>query len=475
MYKIHADSVLIYDSTLEDYKIGKGEVTLEQDKSGSFVFSLYPDHFYYDRFVPLKTVITVRKDNRIIFRGRILNAVTDYWNNKVITCEGELGFLQDSIVRPYVYSGELDVLFYQYINIHNTQVDDFKQFKVGTVTVVDPNGYVARSNTAYESTLDNMNTRLLEDATGGHLYTTHGDDGTEEIPTLHYLADFTGTASQTIEFGSNLRDYTKTVAAEEVATAIIPLGATVDDGNGETEDPKLTIAYVNGGLDYVYSPKGVEMYGWIFKTVEWDDVHDPNLLKSKAEAYLETIVNPPLTIELTALDLHLLDRSIDSFKVCEYVRVISKPHGIDTTMLCTKQTLDLLKPENDTIILGQTYASFTRSSNKVFSTMAHKMNNQITTINKTINSLSVKVVESDDTNLKPGIYQVYGEVDSLSINLVPVDNDLANEYCFEFIPSASFTGLTISPEIKWVNASQFIAGKVHQVSIVRGVGVIFSA
>ena len=57
MYKIFADGTLIYDSTLEDYKIGKGSITLETNKTGSFVFSVYLDHFYYDKFVKLKTVI----------------------------------------------------------------------------------------------------------------------------------------------------------------------------------------------------------------------------------------------------------------------------------------------------------------------------------------------------------------------------------------------------------------------------------
>ena len=94
MYQIFADDTLIYDSTIDDYKIGKGEITLEVNKSGSFVFSLYPDHFYYDKFIKMKTIITVYKSGEIVFRGRVLNAVEDYWNNKVITCEGELGFLQ---------------------------------------------------------------------------------------------------------------------------------------------------------------------------------------------------------------------------------------------------------------------------------------------------------------------------------------------------------------------------------------------
>ena len=227
MYKIYADDILIYDSTLEDYKIGKGSVSLETNKSGSFTFSIYPDHFYYDSFVRLKTVITVYKSDRIIFRGRILSDVTDYWNNKVITCEGELGFLQDSIIRPFSFSGTPKALFTKFINEHNSQVDEFKRFKVGTVTTVDSNNYISRSNEEYESALSNLNSRLIEDSLGGYFYITHGEDGRDPIPTINYLAEFTKVATQSVEFGANLKNYTKTVKAEDIATAVIPLGTLV--------------------------------------------------------------------------------------------------------------------------------------------------------------------------------------------------------------------------------------------------------
>ena len=267
MYKIYADGVLIYDSTLEDYRIGKGQITLEVGKSGSFVFSVYPDHFYYDRFVQMKTVITVYKSGRIVFRGRVLDDVTDYWNNKTITCEGELGFLNDSIIRPFSFEGRPAELFAQFIQTHNGQVDEFKQFKVGTVDIADPNDYIARDNTGYESTQSNLTSRLVDSGLGGYIYVTHGDDGTEELPTIHYVKDFAKVATQGIEFGVNLKDFTKTTKGTEIATAIIPFGAQIDDGDTNTENRRLTIESVNGGKDYVYDPEAVAYYGWIFQTV----------------------------------------------------------------------------------------------------------------------------------------------------------------------------------------------------------------
>lgn len=389
MYKIYADDTLIYDSTFEDYRIGKGQITIELNKSGSFVFSVYPDHFYFDEFVRMKTVITVFKSEKIIFRGRILHDVTDYWNNKVITCEGELGFFQDSIIRPFEFSGTPEQLFRKFVDEHNSQVDAFKRFKIGRITVVDGNNYIARSNAGYESTLSNLTSRLLESALGGNLYITHGDDGTDPIPTLNYLADFTNVSTQQIEFGSNLKDYTKSVKSQEIATVIIPLGAEVGEaGSGE----KLTIKSVNNGLDYVYDKTAFNLYGKIVKMIEWDDVTDASNLKKKAEAYVRESAKQNVTIELTAVDLHLLDRSIESFKMGDYIPVSSVPHNFDEVMLCNKQTIDLLKPDNDTVTLGYTVMTFTEKNSKILPAIS-----KVKVMESAVQKVSVQVAKIDET------------------------------------------------------------------------------
>lgn len=385
MYKIFADREMIYDSTLSDYKIGKGEITRESDKSGSFVFSLYPDHFYYDSFVQMRTVVKVYKSGRIVFRGRVLDDSVDYHNNKVATCEGELGFLRDSAIRPFDFTGTPAEFFRAIIEEHNAQVDEFKRFKVGECTV--DTGIISRVDASYPNAFDCITEYLIDtEDVGGHLLITHGADGQEEIPTIHYLADFPKTASQHIEFGVNLKDYAKKTSSADIVTAIIPLGATVDDGNSDTDDPRLTIASVNNGKDYLYSPTGVALYGWIIKPKEWDDITEAKALKAKAEEYVETMVQQHITVELTALDLHLLDRSIESYGVNEYIPVSSKPHGFSATLLCNRQTIDLLRPDNDTVTLGHTYATFTQKSVKAFSTVA-----SVNALKATVNSLAGKV------------------------------------------------------------------------------------
>lgn len=362
MYRIYADETLIYDSTLDDYIITKGQITKEVNKSGSFVFTIYQDHPYYDKLQKLKTIITVYKNEKIVFRGRILNDSIGSFKAKTFTCEGELSFLLDSIQRPYTFAGSPEKLFIQFISNHNSSIDEVKNFGIGEITVKDDNDYINRSNSSYDNTLTNIKDHLIK-THEGYLHITRGDN---QKPILNWFADFPYMSQQNINFGENLLDFVKTNSAENIATAIIPLGAKIksesEEETEEAEEKRLTIESVNGGIDYIYDPVAVAKYGWIFKVETWDDVTEPANLLRKGQASLNNIIKQNTTIEVKAIDLALMDRSIDSFELGDYINIISEPHGLNDKLLLKKQTLDLLKPDNDKITLGYTYSTFTDKS-----------------------------------------------------------------------------------------------------------------
>lgn len=362
MYRIYADETLIYDSTLDDYIITKGQITKEVNKSGSFVFTIYQDHPYYDKLQKLKTIITVYKNEKIVFRGRILNDSIGFFKAKTFTCEGELSFLLDSIQRPYTFAGSPEKLFIQFISNHNSSIDEVKNFGIGEITVKDDNDYINRSNSSYDNTLTNIKDHLVK-THEGYLHITRGDN---QKPILNWFADFPYMSQQNINFGENLLDFVKTNSAENIATAIIPLGAKIksesEEKTEEAEEKRLTIESVNGGIDYIYDPVAVAKYGWIFKVETWDDVTEPANLLRKGQASLNNIIKQNTTIEVKAIDLALMDRSIDSFELGDYINIISEPHGLNDKLLLKKQTLDLLKPDNDKITLGYTYSTFTDKS-----------------------------------------------------------------------------------------------------------------
>lgn len=362
MYKVYCDDYLIYDTKVESLKIFSAKLELELNKTGSFDFSIFPSHPYFDKLKRLKSIITVYQDDYLLFRGRILNDEQGFYNEKQVSCEGELAFLLDSVQRPYDFlSGDnyttVEKLFAFYINNHNSQVDEAHKFKVGNITVEDPNNYVVRSDSQYLTTWESINQKLIN-SYGGYLWVRHEADGNY----IDYLADFDTVSSQTVEFGKNLLSLNKITKGEDIATAIIPLGAKLQDEEGNDTEFRLTISDINEGVDYVYNDEAVNEYGWIFKTVIWDDVNVPVNLKRKAEEYLSDAMNLVVTIELDAVDLSMMHTEISAFKMGNYIRVITSPHSLNSSFLVKKLSIDLLNPQSNKLTLGTTYSTFTEQT-----------------------------------------------------------------------------------------------------------------
>lgn len=360
MYQVYCDGQLLHDPRLQEYQLLSPSLSLELNKTGSFTFTQYPNHPMAGLVEKLKSVIEVKKDGVVLFRGRPLSSKEGFYRQQDYTCEGELAFLLDSRVRPFEMAGGVTELFTYLINQHNEQVDETKRFQVGTVTVTDPNDYINRSNVTYETTWDILNTRLLN-TLGGYLWVRHEADGVY----LDYLADFPYMSTQRITFGENLLDYARTRDGSEIATALIPLGARLTDAEGKQTEERLTISDVNDGKDYVYDQAAVEQYGWIFTTQNWDDVTQAGNLKQKGLDALREKIKTVDAIEMTAADLSQMDKSFDDFRIGQYVFVDSPPHGMDgEKFLVTKMTLNLSDPSQNKLIFGRVKSSFTEETNR---------------------------------------------------------------------------------------------------------------
>lgn len=360
MYQVYCDGQLLHDPRLQEYQLLSPSLSLELNKTGSFTFTQYPNHPMAGLVQKLKSVIEVKKDGVVLFRGRPLSSKEGFYRQQDYTCEGELAFLLDSRVRPFEMAGGVTELFTYLTNQHNEQVDETKRFQVGTVTVTDPNDYINRSNVTYETTWDILNTRLLN-TLGGYLWVRHEADGVY----LDYLADFPYMSTQRITFGENLLDYARTRDGSEIATALIPLGARLTDAEGKQTEERLTISDVNDGKDYVYDQAAVEQYGWIFTTQNWDDVTQAGNLKQKGLDALQEKIKTVDTIEMTAADLSQMDKSFDDFRIGQYVFVDSPPHGMDgKKFLVTKMTLNLSDPSQNKLTFGRVKSSFTEETNR---------------------------------------------------------------------------------------------------------------
>lgn len=372
MYSIFADAVCIYSDTscVDSTKVINPKLTLEDNGAGSLIMTLPPCNVGYNTVQRLVTDISVRKDGVELWAGRVLSEERDFWNNRVLYCEGELAFFNDTTQPPNEYPN-IDIQKYiaMLVEIHNSKAPQNRRFAVGAVTVHDINLSTYRTN--YEKTIESLNN--LVQLYGGHLRVRKSENGTRY---LDYLRNYPDTCSQTIEFGKNLIDFTRKWDSSEFATVIVPLGKRLDDSPVESLDAYLTVESVNSGSLYVQSSNAVNTYGWIEKTVTWDDVEDPAVLLEKAKEYLADLQFDNMEIELSALDMHYLNVDTEAVKLLDEIQVISRPHGLNRLFPVTKLEIPLDSPEKTQFKLGDTVkTSLSGVNNQINAAIIQKIDN----------------------------------------------------------------------------------------------------
>lgn len=390
MYQVLCDEQILYDTRTEDRVLINPILTLEVNKTSSLTF--YKPSTNPIKINKLKSVIEVYQDGILLFSGRALNDKKDFYNTGKIICEGELSYLLDSIMGPYNFENMSvrDVLNILLTN-HNKQVKEAKkQFLLGNVNVIDNIGdadSIYRSSNDFTKTLHIIQDKFIEEL-GGYIQVRR----TKTAKYIDYLAECTHKNSQVIRFRSNLLDLTQFAKSEDIITCLIPLGSK-DENNIYT-----TIESTNNGLNYIYDETAVNLYGWIWGVKQWENVTTPRNLLTKAKTYLKDCINLSLSLELSAVDLSLLDVNIEKIKVGDWIKVISEPHGLDKYFLVNKMTLDLANPSNNKIFLGDAYRGLT-DRNLQSQKSSYKDLNKIV-IREANNTKNIKKVTEESSNTK---------------------------------------------------------------------------
>lgn len=409
MYRVLCDNKVLHDIRDEEYMLLEPKISLELNKTGNFDFSILPRHPNADVINKLKSKIEVYEDSELLFAGRSLTDEIDFQRTGQIACEGELAFLLDSVQRKNIFrtnkfqpiSSNIDI-FKNIIAEHNQQVEDSKKFTIGTIDI-DRVDKINNFDANYEKTWDLINTNFIEKYPG-YLRVRYQNG----VRYLDYVKQYGKVSNQVIRFGENLLDLKKYTKAENIKTAIIPMGG----GN-------VTIKNATGhnGTDYIYNQTAVDLYGWIFEKVDFPDASDPNTLFQKAQEYLKSCINLAITIELTAVDLHMIDVDINAIRLGDLVPCVSQQHGLLSTMgdvstyyLVSKYEIDLENPANNKITLGRTISSLTdkvagnTNLTNIVQGMAGRVNNAVNTANNAANTAEQVKAEMDAVTNK--IYPV---------------------------------------------------------------------
>ena len=349
MIQVYADGKLIHDTRLATHPILGLSTTTGENKGGTASIVLPPDHPAYSALVSHRTVVECYRDGRLGFRGRALTPKDDLLNRRTWLCEGELCFFQDGTSRPYLHQDTPEAIFTAIVEDYNSQVEDFKKFRIGDVTVTDANNYVRIESEKAEQCLDTLN--KLVSRCGGYIVFTTAEDGARVI---NWYADPGFRSNQVIEFGENLLDFSRDGASTDLATIIVPYGA-VDEATGKHID----ITSVNSGRDYLVDDEAKALRGSISRPVYWDDVTLPENLLRKAQEWLVQHRNVITRLSLTAADLSRMGKDIDDFRVGDTIRVRSKPHQLDEDFRLTDYTDNWLNPSQSHISLGKSITSLT--------------------------------------------------------------------------------------------------------------------
>lgn len=381
MFSAYADDKLFYSPRLlnEGYAITEPQATLELNKAGSFTFNLPSINPMYSSLKKLKTIITIREDDEVLWKGRVLNDAKDFYNTKAVTCEGELAFLNDIQYEPHDYSKKgikMGEYFKKLIEHYASECSEERMIKLGNVRGAFTDVLIYPKTTDYTNVWNLISGNLIGASTGKvgkdevdlsdydrYLYIRRE----KGISYIDFVDDIGKASSQIIEFGKNLLDLSEYVDASNVYTQIIPLGKA--DSKGKRVDIKL----VNGGKNYLQSDSAIALFGKIQKSVIWEDVTNRNTLKANGQRMLDKAVEMAIKITIRAFDLHRINVNTDKIEFGDKVHVVSLPHEISSDFLCSKIVFTLDNLENTEYTFGLDFETMSGSFASYKRTYQYKM------------------------------------------------------------------------------------------------------
>ena len=271
------------------------------------------------------------------------------------------------LIRKNDDSGEYNLSYYEEIG---TDEDTDHSVKYG-VNLIDLEQYLTSSDVItclipYGVSIDEGET---DDDTGEYTesdYETAGSPYQDETTLLQETDDDGNTTTITdmvVEWSGNKLSIAGCVPGDRNSGDYL-----YESGVGQDDEEENYMDYYDSYVDAIsiQSKEGIELWGKIWGTVTFDEMtqtagQNQTGLYSKGYYYLLDQINSALEITLTAVDMSLLDEDISAVRVGDVVQVRSTPHDFNKKMICTSIHTELRSPENDSITLGGTINSLTKT------------------------------------------------------------------------------------------------------------------
>lgn len=472
MYTVEYGGKTLYDPRNSDLSISDAKASFEANRAGTLTLTVPPTNPLYGTFniMSCEEEIVLLEDGEELFRGRIKRSERDSQNCETLECEDQLAYLNDSILRPYgtYESGEWTnvaprntcELFEWYIKQHNLQVEATKQFVVSANECTE--GEITRSSTQYPSVGQEIKDKLLESNIG--FIRAHKDDK------LRYVEMITAddmNNGQRIEFGVNLIDFVDEFEADDLITAIIPVG-----DNNLMLDGSLDGVYQLGHIkgDTVTLDEAVRLRGIICEKRSYEVSTQEGL----ANAALEDLKNAHKPIEsltVRAIDLHKLEPHVKPLRLYDWVRVTAKPYDVDRWMMVVKCELDIMNPSNCKYTLGSTKPTLTNQTRVSQRNLEIALDNGIhavTALTEEAKASAIRIgeeakasIEETKTQLGENIVQAKGEALDAAAD-AKADAEVASKGADDYLAKSenSFT-LGINDEPAFTTEYDGVTTNIH--------------
>ncbi|MCC2381212.1 phage tail protein [Bacillus wiedmannii] len=358
---------LIHSPNTGGLKLSSGVIKKEINLIDSFNFSFHMNSPGFNKIRPLQTLINVlnMRTGKYEFEGRILGPSKNMDNNGLhrdsYVCEGELGYLHDSVQRHLEFRGTPKELFTQIINYHNTQVESYKHFQVGNMTVTNSTNNLYLYLSAEKDTFETLKEKLL-DKLGGELQIRKKNG----VRFLDYLPRIGEDKTTEIRIAKNLVSMSYDIDPTNIITRLTPLGTRIKSENDQATDAseaRLTIREINNGIDYIDSPQLIKEFGVQGGSVTWDDVTIASNLFSKGREWLSNQKTAHVQYKISALDLFLIGLDIDSFEPGNSYPVKNPIMGIDENLRVIGKSLDINSPQGASLTIGDKFKTLNQYQN----------------------------------------------------------------------------------------------------------------
>lgn len=445
MYKVtiinDGKETVIHSPNVNDVKVESGVIKTEINAVDAFDLTLYMNNPGYGKMKPLKTRVRVLNTltNEIEFEGRVLtpseNMESSGLHSTSYVCEGELGYLHDAQQRHLEFRGTPSDLLHTILSYYNSQVEDYKRFEVGDVTVTNSTDNLYVYLSGEEDTFDTIKDKLI-DKLGGELQIRKVDG----VRYLDYLTRIGADKNTEIKLAKNLISMSRDIDPTEIVSRLTPLGTRVestDETATDASEARLTIESVNSGLPYIDRQDLIDAFGIQGGSVTWDDITVESNLYNAGLNWLNNQKVSLNQYKITAVDLSLIGLDIDNFKTGDSYPVVNPVMAIDERLRIIGTSKDVNEPQNGSLTIGDKFKSLYEYENDArksaqavqqlssridrLSTANSNLNAQLEQAQTDLASIQQSLVDVDVENLPEELQTISGQITALQTDLDNLD------------------------------------------------------